>query len=84
MKPRTILFVLSMLLSVCGCATSDSKEDRGVGETQSAADAQYIVVPVFILSVPQDGLPGNGGDVLPAPNSPDHAGRRGESFPIKM
>jgi hypothetical protein len=84
MTPRIFLFALLMLLPVCGCATSDSKQDRGQAGAQTAGDSRFIVVPVFILSAPKDGLPGSGGDVLPVPDSPDRTSRRGGSAPVEM
>jgi hypothetical protein len=44
MKPRPLLCLLAMLVAICGCATADSKQDR---EMQTAADVQYIVLPIF-------------------------------------
>jgi len=65
------------------CATSQSKQatERSV-ETQTAGEDQVIVVPVLILSPSQNGSTGSGGDVLPAPNSPDPTTRKSEPLSL--
>jgi len=81
-KARLVSCALPAILFFCGCATHDASQSIGDQEQQIAGTRQVIVVPVFILSSPQDS-PNGGGDVLPAPHSPDPSTRRGVPLPTK-
>jgi len=81
-KARILSLGLLILFFANGCATPDSKQKAA--DAQTAADRQFIVVPVFILSTPHDGAPSRGGDILPVPSSPDQTTRLGEPPPAQM
>ena len=65
---RSVLAALMVVILCFGCATSGSKRSNGTNEMQTASAQPVILVPVFILSPPDDDKPGK--DRQPAP---DHA-----------
>ncbi len=64
---RGVLPTLMVVILCFGCATSGSKRSGGTNQLQTAAAQPVILVPVFILSPPDDDKHGN--DRQPAPNS---------------
>lgn len=82
LKSRIMSLALIAVVLCHGCATHESKKNAESAGMQTAADEQLIVVPVLILSPAQNGSPNGGGDVLPAPDSPDRSTRK--SAPLSL
>lgn len=83
-KPAIILLALLPLISFCGCATPEAKQNADDAPLQTAGSEPVIVVPIFILSPPQNGTPGSGRDIPPGPISLEPTTRRGEPLPARL
>ncbi len=54
---RNVLLPLFAAILFCGCSTSSSKHSSASAETQTAGARQVIVIPVLILSSPEENSP---------------------------
>jgi hypothetical protein len=64
---RNIFPALLAAVLFCGCAASGSKQSAATADTQTAGTRQVIVLPVLILSSPDEKSPGNRRE--PAPDT---------------
>lgn len=83
-RPGSISLALLLLVSLCGCATHEAKQGTSDDLLQATGHKQVIVVPIFIVSPPENGSAGNGVDLPPGSDSPDPATHRGDPLPAKM
>ncbi len=65
---RNIFFTLFAAVLFCGCAASGSKQSAATADTQTAGTRQVIVLPVLILSSPDEKLPGDTREPAPDTN----------------
>jgi|SRR6185437_6419298 len=62
---RNFFLALCTAIFFCGCKTAGSKQGAANTESQTASTRQVIVVPVLILSSPDDRPPGDKRDPMP-------------------
>jgi len=81
-KLEIVSLALLVLVWLSGCASPDATQTVGDTQSQTAGTRQVIVVPIFIVSPPQDG--GHEGNTLSEPGSTDQTGGRREPIPARM
>jgi hypothetical protein len=82
--PRILSLAVPVFILFCGCASPEAKQNAVGTELQTAGNRQVIVVPIFILSPPENGTPSNGGVIPPKPISLEQATGRWEPLPAKL
>lgn len=83
LKPLIVSLAMLTLVWFYGCAASGPEENAGRTEWQTAGTNQVIVVPIVILSPAGEGAPGDGGSIMPGPNS-NQTTHQSEPLPLKM